>query len=100
MAAEARAEEAKATAAAERNTMAQLNFRIGAKLGLTAAIGVVLVGGMLVNQLYGNQSIATTSGLVIANFSNKSNAQATDNGVMRAAARHSRHGRCAFRRSD
>ena len=64
--------------------MAQLNFRIGAKLGLTAAIGVVLVGGMLVNQLYGNQSIATTSGLVIANFSNKSNAQATDNGVMRA----------------
>jgi len=64
--------------------MAQLNFRIGAKLVLTAAIGVVLVGGMLVNQLYGNQSIATTSGLVIANFSNKSNAQATDNGVMRA----------------
>ena len=64
--------------------MAQLNFRIGAKLGLTAAIGVVLVGGMLANQLYGNQSIATTSGLVIANFSNKSNAQATDNGVMRA----------------
>ena len=64
--------------------MTQLNFRIGAKLGLTAAIGVVLVGGMLVNQLYGNQSIATTSGLVIANFSNKSNAQATDNGVMRA----------------
>src|SRR5450631_2237930 len=50
----------------------------------SAAIGVVLVGGMLVNQLYGNQSIATTSGLVIANFSNKSNAQATDNGVMRA----------------
>ena len=45
--------------------MAQLNFRIGAKLGLTAAIGVVLVGGMLANQLYGNQSIATTSGLVI-----------------------------------
>jgi methyl-accepting chemotaxis protein len=64
--------------------MAQLNFRIGAKLGLTAAIGVTLVGGMLANQLYGNQSIATTSGLVIANFSNKSNAQATDNGVMRA----------------
>jgi hypothetical protein len=48
--------------------MAQLNFRIGAKLGLTAAIGVVLVGGMLANQLYGNQSIATTSGLVIANL--------------------------------
>jgi hypothetical protein len=78
--------------------MAQLNFRIGAKLGLTAAIGVVLVGGMLVNQLYGNQSIATTSGLVIA-FQQIQCAGHGQRGDARAA-RHSRHGRCAFRRSD
>jgi methyl-accepting chemotaxis protein len=64
--------------------MAQFNFRIGTKLGLTAGIGVVLVGGMLANQLYGNRSIATLSTLVIANFSNKSNAQTTDTGMMRA----------------
>src|SRR4051812_7147774 len=41
----------------ERDTMASINFRIGTKLGLTAGLGVVLVGGMLANQLQGNQSI-------------------------------------------
>ena len=35
--------------------MAQFNFRIGTKLGLTAGIGVILVGGMLANQVLGNQ---------------------------------------------
>jgi methyl-accepting chemotaxis protein len=64
--------------------MARFNFRIGTKLGLTAGIGVVLVGGMLASQLRGNQSIAEYSRLVISNYSNKSNAQTTDNGVMRA----------------
>ena len=38
--------------------MARFNFRIGTKLGLTAGIGVVLVAGMLVSRLLGNQSIA------------------------------------------
>ncbi len=64
--------------------MARFNFRIGTKLGLTAGIGVVLVGGMLVNQLWGNQSIATTSGLVLNNYANKSNAQNAVIGMMRA----------------
>jgi methyl-accepting chemotaxis protein len=64
--------------------MARLNIRIGTKLGLTAGIGVVLVGGMLASQLRGNQSIAEYSRLVISNYSNKSNAQTTDSGVMHA----------------
>ena len=64
--------------------MARFNFRIGTKLGLTAGIGVVLVGGMLANQLVGNQSVATLSTLVISNYSNKSNAQTTDSAMMRA----------------
>ena len=64
--------------------MARFNFRIGTKLGLTAGIGVVLVGGMLANQLVGSQSVATLSTLVISNYSNKSNAQTTDSAMMRA----------------
>ncbi|MDB5631469.1 MAG: putative methyl-accepting chemotaxis receptor/sensory transducer [Tardiphaga sp.] len=38
--------------------MRKFHFRIGAKLGLTAGIGVVLVGGMLANEILGNQSVA------------------------------------------
>lgn len=65
-------------------TMGRFNFRIGTKLGLTAAIGVSLVGGMLTNQLYGNQSIAESSALVISNFSNRGNAQTADIAMARA----------------
>jgi hypothetical protein len=64
--------------------MARFNFRIGTKLGLTAGIGVVLVAGMLVSQLVGNQSIALLSGWVIINTSNKANSQATESAVLRA----------------
>jgi methyl-accepting chemotaxis protein len=64
--------------------MARFNFRIGAKLSLTAGIGIALVGGMLANQLRGNQSIAASSELVISNYSNKSNAQTTETGMVRA----------------
>jgi methyl-accepting chemotaxis protein len=64
--------------------MARFNFRIGTKLGLTAAIGVGLVGGMLANQLYGNQSIAESSALVISNYSNRGNAQTADIAMARA----------------
>jgi len=64
--------------------MALFNFRIGAKLGLTAGIGVILVGSMLANQLYGNQSIATTSALVTNNYANKGNAQSADIAMARA----------------
>jgi methyl-accepting chemotaxis protein len=64
--------------------MARFNFRIGTKLGLTAGIGVVLVAGMLVSQLVGNQSIALLSGWVVINTSNKANSQATESAVLRA----------------
>jgi methyl-accepting chemotaxis protein len=64
--------------------MAKFNFRIGAKLGLTAGIGVVLVGGMLANQLLGNQSIAILSRWVVINTSNKANAQTADSAILRA----------------
>jgi methyl-accepting chemotaxis protein len=64
--------------------MARFNFRIGTKLGLSAGIGVVLVGGMLANQLLGNRSIAESSELVISNYSNKSNAQTTETAMVRA----------------
>src|SRR3984893_12026488 len=64
--------------------MARFNFRIGTKLGLTAGIGVILVGGMLANQVLGNQSIATTSALVISNYSNRGNAQTADAAMARA----------------
>jgi methyl-accepting chemotaxis protein len=53
-------------------------------LGLTAGIGVLLVGGMLGNQLYGNQSITAATQLVISNYLNKSNAQSAETGIVRA----------------
>jgi len=64
--------------------MGRFNFRIGTKLGLTAGIGVVLVGGMLANQLYGNRLIAESSRSVSANYTNKSSAQTADSGMIRA----------------
>jgi len=64
--------------------MVQFNFRIGTKLGLTAAIGVVLVGGMLGNQMLGNGSIAESNRLVIINYLNKGNAQSTQTAMARA----------------
>jgi methyl-accepting chemotaxis protein len=64
--------------------MARFNFRIGTKLGLTAGIGVILVGGMLANQLSGNQSIAAISTLLISNYSNRGNAQTADTAMARA----------------
>jgi hypothetical protein len=54
--------------------MGRFSFRISTKLGRTAGIGVVLVGGMLANQLSGNQSIVEASRSVSANYSNKSSA--------------------------
>jgi methyl-accepting chemotaxis protein len=64
--------------------MARFDFRIGTKLGLTAGIGVILVGGMLANQLYGNQSIMAISTLLISNYSNRGNAQTADTAMARA----------------
>jgi methyl-accepting chemotaxis protein len=64
--------------------MTRLNFRIGTKLGLTAGIGVLLVAGMLTNQLLGNQSIAESSRLVVVNTSNRANAQTAEAAITRA----------------
>ncbi len=64
--------------------MGRFSFRIGTKLGLTAAIGVVLVGGMLANQMLGNGAIAESNRLVIINYLNKGNAQSTQTAMARA----------------
>jgi methyl-accepting chemotaxis protein len=64
--------------------MAGFNFRIGTKLGLTAGIGVVLVGGMLINQIVGNQSIEEANQFVMINTANKSDSQGADIGLARA----------------
>src|ERR1700730_2873676 len=64
--------------------MAGFNFRIGTKLGLTAGIGVLLVGGMLASEMLGNHAIATSSGMVITNFQNRGNAQTANLAMARA----------------
>ncbi|MDB5653021.1 MAG: putative methyl-accepting chemotaxis receptor/sensory transducer, partial [Tardiphaga sp.] len=64
--------------------MALVNFRIGTKLGLTAGVGVLLVAGMLINQMQSNQSIAQSSRLVVVNTSNKANAQTAEAAIARA----------------
>ncbi|WP_315723523.1 MULTISPECIES: methyl-accepting chemotaxis protein [unclassified Bradyrhizobium] len=60
------------------------NFKIGTKLGTTAGIGVLLVAGMLANQIVGNQSIAELTRLAVINMANKSNAQGADAALLRA----------------
>jgi methyl-accepting chemotaxis protein len=64
--------------------MASFKFRIGTKLGLTASAGVLLVGGMLGNQLVRNEQIADLSRLVVINTANKANAQGAELAVTRA----------------
>ncbi|CCD95627.1 putative methyl-accepting chemotaxis receptor/sensory transducer [Bradyrhizobium sp. ORS 375] len=64
--------------------MLGFNFKIGTKLGITAGIGVVLVAGMLANQIVGNQSIAELTRLAVINMANKSNAQGADAALLRA----------------
>ncbi|MDA9430451.1 methyl-accepting chemotaxis protein [Bradyrhizobium sp. CCBAU 51627] len=64
--------------------MASFKFRIGTKLGLTASAGVLLVGGMLGNQLIRNGQIAGLSELVVINTANKANAQGAELAVTRA----------------
>lgn len=64
--------------------MFRFNFKIGTKLGITAGIGVVLVAGMLANQIIGNQSIEQSSKLVVINTANRANAQAAEAAMLRA----------------
>jgi methyl-accepting chemotaxis protein len=46
--------------------MSKFKFRIGAKLGLSAGIGVLLVGVMLTSQMIGGSSVTSSSGEAIA----------------------------------
>ena len=64
--------------------MGRFKFRIGTKLGLAAGIGIVLVGGILANQMIGSRSIAESNRLVIINYLNKGNAQASQTAMARA----------------
>jgi methyl-accepting chemotaxis protein len=64
--------------------MRTFNFRIGTKLGMTAGVGVILVAGMLGNEIVGNQQIAESTFLVTVNASNRANAQAADTAIARA----------------
>jgi methyl-accepting chemotaxis protein len=63
--------------------MARFNFRIGTKLGITASVSVLLVGGMLTNQLIGNQAATESSQKVIVNGLNKANAQSAETAMLR-----------------
>jgi methyl-accepting chemotaxis protein len=64
--------------------MGRLNFRIGTKLSIAAGTGVLLVGGMLINEMRGNQSIATISEHVINNYVNRNDAEAAEIAMARA----------------
>jgi methyl-accepting chemotaxis protein len=64
--------------------MASFKFRIGTKLGIVSAISILLVGGMLVNQTLGNQSIVASNNLLILNYLNKGNAQSAQTAIARA----------------
>src|SRR3954468_23265786 len=64
--------------------MLRLNFRIGTKLNIAAGLGVLLVAGMLGNELIGNQQIAESNRLVMINTANKGNAQTADAAMARA----------------
>ncbi len=64
--------------------MPRLKLRIGTKLGLSAAVGVVLVAGMIVNAQIGNGVIAHGNWLVGVNHANKSNAQSAATAIQRA----------------
>ena len=64
--------------------MASFNLRIGAKLGIAAGVSVLLVGGMLANQVLGNQSVAESNRLLIINYLNKGNAQSVQTSMARA----------------
>jgi hypothetical protein len=63
--------------------MARFNFRIGTKLGITASVSILLVGGMLTNQLIGNAAVTHSSQLVVVNGANRANAQAAESAMLR-----------------
>ena len=64
--------------------MGSFRFRIGTKLGIVTGVSIVLVCGMLTNQILGNRSIAESNRLVTINYLNKGNAQAAQTAMTRA----------------
>lgn len=64
--------------------MGSFTFRIGTKLGVVTGVSIVLVCGMLTNQMLGNRSIAESNRLVSINYLNKGNAQAAQTAMARA----------------
>ena len=64
--------------------MARFKFRIGTKLGVSAGISILLVGGMLTNQLTSNREVIGSSQLVVINGLNKADAQAAEMAMLRA----------------
>ena len=64
--------------------MGSFRFRIGTKLGIVTGVSIVLVCGMLTNQMLGNRSIAESNRLVTINYLNKGNAQAAQTAMARA----------------
>jgi methyl-accepting chemotaxis protein len=64
--------------------MAPFKFRISTKLSIAAAISILLVGGIQVNQVLGNQAIAESNRLLIVNYLNKGNAQSVQTAMARA----------------
>src|SRR5207247_5320715 len=66
------------------NAMRKFNFRIGTKLGIAAGLGVLLVGGMLVNQQVGNALIEKYALYTSLNFTYKGIAQEVSIATQRA----------------
>lgn len=64
--------------------MGSFRFRIGTKLGIVTGVSIVLVCGMLTNQILGNRAIAESNRLVTINYLNKGNAQAAQTAMARA----------------
>jgi methyl-accepting chemotaxis protein len=64
--------------------MLSFNFRIGTKLGIAAGISILLVGGILTNQMLGDRSVAESNRLLITNYLNKGNAQSAQTTMARA----------------
>ena len=64
--------------------MGSFGFRIGTKLGIVTGVSILLVCGMLTNQMLGNRSIAESNRLVTINYLNKGNAQAAQTAMARA----------------
>jgi methyl-accepting chemotaxis protein len=53
-----------------------INLKIGSKIAISAALGILLVGGMIANQHFNNAAIAVEVGFVNQNHFNKADATA------------------------